>query len=64
MTGILIQAKNSDQLEESIEKLDEMDPFEMGLFSDEQLPTRPVVRVVFALASREDNVLFSHPTPA
>ncbi|KAI0245005.1 hypothetical protein BJV78DRAFT_1270710 [Lactifluus subvellereus] len=59
VTAILIQVKNAERFECSIDKtlFDAMNPFRVGLFSDGQLP-RPVIRVVFALASGEAGVLF------
>ncbi|KAH9979127.1 hypothetical protein BJV74DRAFT_798332, partial [Russula compacta] len=58
VTAILIQVKNAELFEENITKtlFDKMDPFEVGLFSEGQQP-RPVLRVVFALASPRSSVI-------
>ncbi|KAI0248401.1 hypothetical protein BJV78DRAFT_1363568 [Lactifluus subvellereus] len=58
VTAILIQVKNAECFGCDVDEtsFDEMDPFRVGLFSDDQLP-RPVIRVVFALASGKAGVL-------
>ena len=58
-TAILIQVKNDKRYTNTIQSklFDYMDPFQVGLFHKEQLP-RPVIRVVFALASPKSGVVF------
>ena len=59
VSAILIQVKNAKQFKCDIDKLlfDSMDPFWVGLFNKGS-STRPVIRMVFALASDEAGVLF------
>jgi hypothetical protein len=62
VTAVLIQVKNADRFGSSIENIcfDEMDPFEVGLFSDNQAP-RPLIRMVLALGSDAASVLIAPP---
>ncbi|KAH9953569.1 hypothetical protein BC827DRAFT_1379867 [Russula dissimulans] len=59
VTAILIQVKNDKDFQCNINKtlFDGMDPHQVGLFSDPQ-NSRPVIRLVFALASETAGVLF------
>ena len=59
VTAILIQVKNAERFGCSIDKtvFDGMDPLRAGLF-DEDSQRRPVIRIVFALASGTPGVLF------
>ena len=59
VTAILIQVQNAERLGCSIDKttFDGMDPLRVGLF-DEDSQRRPVIRIVFALASGTPGVLF------
>ncbi|KIL59036.1 hypothetical protein M378DRAFT_284568 [Amanita muscaria Koide BX008] len=58
MSAILIQVKNDESYGPNIDKtlFDHLNPFELGLFSKGQ--SKPVIRVVFALASDEVGVTF------
>jgi hypothetical protein len=61
VTAILIQVKNAKRFGCKINGtlFDNMDPFQVGLFSNSDDQTlRPVIRVVFALASHKKDVLF------
>jgi len=62
VTAILIQVKNAKEFKCRIDKtvFDGMDPFRVGLFG-RGLSPMPVIRMVFALASEEPNVLFPLP---
>lgn len=59
VTAILIQVKNAEQFQGDIDKtlFDGMNPFRVGLFSRAG-KSRPVIRIVFALASKEAGVTF------
>ena len=59
VTAILIQVKNIERFGHHIDEtsFDELDPFRVGLFSDEQDP-RPVIRMVLELGSTSSSVLF------
>jgi hypothetical protein len=58
VTAILIQVKNAKRIGCSIDKtiFDGMDPFSLGLF--DKGSQKPVIRMVFALASSPPGVLF------
>jgi hypothetical protein len=58
VTAILIQVKNAKRIGCSIDKaiFDGMDPLSLGLFDKDS--RRPVIRMVFALASSPPGVLF------
>ncbi|KAH9961524.1 hypothetical protein BC827DRAFT_1100892, partial [Russula dissimulans] len=62
ITAILIQVKNDASYQDSITKelFDAMDPVQVGLFSEYGM-SRPVIRLVFALASKKAAIAF--PTP-
>jgi len=69
VTAILIQVKNSRRYGRKIDKtlFDAMDPFSIGLFpspNPDNLPPKPIIRMVFAFALDEEcGVLFpSTPT--
>jgi hypothetical protein len=59
VSAILIQVKNDDKYGYSIVKtlFDGMAPMAVGLFEDPLL-LKPVIRMVFALASKEHGILF------
>jgi hypothetical protein len=59
VTAVLIQVKNVERVGDYINEssFDEMDPFSVGLFSDEQEP-RPVIRMVLDLGCTTPGVLF------
>ena len=59
VTAIYFQVRNNKKYERGIDQglLNVMDPFLLGLFSEGQRP-RPIIRVVFALTSQENGVLF------
>ena len=59
VSAILIQVKNAQRFKCNIDKelFDRMDPFWVGLFNNGS-SARPVIRMVFALASDEAGVLF------
>jgi len=61
ITAIFIQVKNDKTYTDKIKSklFDAMDPFLVGLFPEGQSP-RPVIRVVFALASPKSAVNFSN----
>lgn len=61
VTAILIQVKNAEEFQDRINKtvFDAMDPLQVGLFTNDVNP-RPVIRLVFALASTQAGVLFPH----
>jgi hypothetical protein len=58
VTAILVQVKNVKQFECSIDEtvFDRMDPFSVGLFDEGS--QKPVIRMVFALASPTPGILF------
>jgi len=60
VTAIIIQVKNAKQHGNNIDKtvFDEMDPFEVGLFNPTSQKQKPVIRMVFALASPTHDTLF------
>jgi hypothetical protein len=59
VTAILIQVKNDKSFKCQVDKLlfDCMDPFRVGLFSEDDRPL-PVIRMVFALGSDKAGVVF------
>ena len=59
VTAVLVQVKNATKYKDRIDAkvINAMDPFLVGLFSEGR-PPRPVIRVVFALASQQNDVLF------
>ena len=74
VTAILIQVRNSQHFEKNMETMlfDAMSPFDLGMFPEDGPSTtvnpKPVIRLVFALASSEAGVVFregavpqSHP---
>ena len=62
VSAILIQVKNDAKYGHTIDKtlFDGLDPNRVGLFK-EGSPQRPVIRMVFALASKEHAVAFPDP---
>ena len=66
VTAILIQVKNAEKFQLSIDKtlFDAMDPIGLGLFPKDpntgrlKVVPKPVIRIVFALASSEAGVEF------
>ena len=66
VTAILVQVKNAERYQLNIDKLlfDGMDPIKLGLFPDPEVAPeqkvipKPVIHMVFALASREAGVNF------
>lgn len=63
MTAIIVQAKNSGEYGLEIDEtlVDRMSPIKLGLFPDDVTP-KPVMRIIFALASREAGVTFPRGT--
>ena len=63
-TAIIIQVKNSSTFGERIRGylFDAMDPFEINLF-DKGMDPRPIIRMVFALASEVDVVKYADGPP-
>jgi len=59
VTAILVQVKNSERYQLKINKslFDGMDPISLGLFPD-KVDTKPVIRIVFALAALDAGVDF------
>ena len=59
VTAILIQVKNDKNFKYKVDKplIDCMDPFRVGLFSEDDRPL-PVIRMVFALGSDKTGVVF------
>jgi hypothetical protein len=59
VTAILVQVKNSEEYKLEIDKtlFDGMGPIKLGLFPKDVIP-KPVIRIVFALASREAGITF------
>jgi hypothetical protein len=59
MTAILIQVKNDKRYRKDVSGnlFDHMDPFDIGLFSNGDVPL-PVIRMVFALGSDECGITF------
>ena len=62
VTAILIQVRNAEEFQCSIDErlFDAMSPLQIGLFSQAE-QSRPVIRIVFALASEKAGVLFPDP---
>jgi hypothetical protein len=62
VTAILIQVKNAEEYKFEIDKtlFDRMDPIKLGLFPDGMTP-KPVIRIVFALASGEAGINYREP---
>jgi hypothetical protein len=64
MTAILIQVKNAERFKKNIHEslFDAMSPFDLGVFPEEGSPAtvtpKPVIRLVFALASPKASVVF------
>ncbi|KAH9991142.1 hypothetical protein BJV77DRAFT_1068477 [Russula vinacea] len=64
MTAILIQVKNAERFKKNIHGslFDAMSPFDLGVFPEEGSPAtvtpKPVIRLVFALASPKASVVF------
>ncbi len=60
VTAIIIQVKNAKRHGNNIDKtiFDGMDPFKVGLFNPESQKQKPVIRMVFALASPTPSILF------
>ncbi len=60
VTAILIQVKNSEEYQSTIHKAlyDKMNPKKLGLFPGDVTP-KPIVRIVFTLASRKARVTVS-----
>jgi hypothetical protein len=74
VTAVLIQVKNTERFKKNIQEtpFDFMSPFDLGIFPEDGPSTavtpKPVIRLVFALASPEAGVVFrervehkSHP---
>ena len=58
VTAVYVQVKNDKKYKRGVDRgMNAMDPFLLGLFTEWQQP-HPVIRVVFALASQENGVLF------
>ena len=59
VSAILIQVKNATNYGNKINTklFDKLDPFELGVFDEKSTP-RPVIRMIFALASQESGVHF------
>ncbi|KAK2460395.1 hypothetical protein APHAL10511_007560 [Amanita phalloides] len=65
VTAILVQVKNNVKYIDHISPvlLNNMDPFELGLFDKNGSPPLPVIRIVFSLASQTSAVRFpGHPS--
>jgi hypothetical protein len=62
VTAILIQVKNDTEYNLRIDKklFDAIDPIALRLFPEGVVP-KPIIRIVFALASREAGVTFPEP---
>jgi hypothetical protein len=60
VTAILIQVKDDTTFGEDIHGylFDAMDPFKIQLFDEDMNPPLPIIRMVFALASKEDAVKY------
>ncbi|KAH9978515.1 hypothetical protein BJV74DRAFT_721517, partial [Russula compacta] len=65
MTAILIQVKNDTTFNEKIWGwlFDAMDPFDINVFNQGDAP-RPVIRMVFALKSKQSAIIFTPPRPS
>ncbi|KAK2459294.1 hypothetical protein APHAL10511_008689 [Amanita phalloides] len=63
VTAILVQVKNNVKYTDHVSPvlLNNMDPFELGLFDKNGGPPLPVIRVVFSLASQIPAVCFPVP---
>jgi len=62
VTAILVQVKNAKKYQHNIDKtlFDKMDPLELELFPNPE-NSRPVIRIVFALASEKASVMIARP---
>ncbi|KAA1471223.1 hypothetical protein DENSPDRAFT_99917 [Dentipellis sp. KUC8613] len=64
ISAILIQVKNDPSFTDTVRSslFDGMSPFDVGLFSEDVAEPLPVIRMVFALASKKSAIHF-HDTP-